>query len=149
MKLVNTKEYVSVLQELTDAGKEVSMMISGSSMSPFLIHQRDMVCFKKPDRRLKRGDIVFFQRENGQYVLHRIRKVKPEGYYIVGDAQTQMEGPVREEQIFGLVTKVKRKGTWIKPGDFWWEFFAGVWLRILPCRRMIMAVYARFRGEMR
>lgn len=132
-----------MLRELTEQGREVSMIISGSSMAPFLIHQRDRICFKKPDRELKKGDMVFFQRDSGQFVMHRILRIKPEGYYIVGDAQTEIEGPVRREQIFGLITKVKRKEKWMEPGDFWWEFFARIWLHMLPFRRPVMGLYAR------
>lgn len=143
MKCVDTREYVSVLKELTEQGKEVSLLISGNSMSPFLIHQRDYIYFKKTDRKLKKGDMVFYQRDSGQYVMHRIWKVKPEGYYIVGDAQTEIEGPVREDQIFARITKVQRKGKWIEPGDFWWEFFEHVWIRMVPVRRKIMTIYAK------
>lgn len=143
MKCVDTREYVSVLKELTEQGKEVSLLISGNSMSPFLIHQRDYIYFKKTDRKLKKGDMVFYQRDSGQYVMHRIWKVKPEGYYIVGDAQIEIEGPVREDQIFARITKVQRKGKWIEPGDFWWEFFEHVWIRMVPVRRKMMAIYAK------
>lgn len=143
MKLIDTAEYVSMLRELTEEGKEVSMLISGSSMSPFLIHQRDMIYFKKPDRKLKRGDMVFYQRDNGRFVMHRIWKVKTDGYYIVGDAQKEIEGPVREEQIFALITKVKRKEKWMGPGDFWWEFFEHIWLRLIPVRWGIMWLYGK------
>lgn len=146
MKTVNTREYVSVLESLTDEGKEVSMRITGSSMSPFLIHERDIIYFKKPERKLKKGDMVFYKRENGQYVMHRIYKVKEEEYYIIGDAQQDMEGPVKEQQIFALVTKVKRKGKWIKPGDFWWEFFEHVWIHMIPFRRKLMQLYACKKG---
>ena len=38
--------------------------------------------------------LVFFKRRNGQYIMHRIHHVKPDGYYIVGDAQCMIEGPV-------------------------------------------------------
>ncbi|MGN1168258.1 MAG: S24/S26 family peptidase [Lachnospiraceae bacterium] len=143
MKKVDTKEYLSILKELVQEGKEVSLLVSGSSMSPFLIHERDYVYFRMPDRELKKGDIVFFQRINGQYIMHRIQKVRPEGYYIVGDAQTEIEGPILQEQIFAIVTKVKRKGKWIKPGDFWWEFFEHVWLEIIPIRRKVMSMYGK------
>ena len=146
MKIVDTKEYVSVLRELTEDGKEVSMLIAGNSMSPFLIHQRNYIFFKKPDRELKKGDMVFYQRDNGQYVMHRICRVKPEGYYIVGDAQTNIEGPVREEQIFAIITKVQRKGKWIQKGDFWWEFFANIWIRVVPLRRWIMLCYGKLKS---
>ena len=145
MRTVDTREYVSMLRELTEEGREVSMLIAGSSMNPFLIHQRDSICFRKPDRELKKGDMVFFQRPDGAFVMHRIWKVKPEGYYIVGDAQTEIEGPVRREQIFAIVTKVCRKGKWLGPGDFWWEFFEHVWIRLVPWRRKLMRGYAVFR----
>lgn len=145
MKKVDTKEYVSMLRELTESGKEVSMLIAGNSMSPFLIHERDSICFKKPDRKLRRGDMVFYQRTSGQYVMHRIYKVSAEGYYIVGDAQQDIEGPVKREQIFALITRVRRKGKWIAPGDFWWEFFEHVWIRMVPVRRLIIGSYTKMK----
>lgn len=143
MKVVDTRAYVSMLRELVEDGNEVSMLIAGNSMSPFLIHQRDTICFKKPDRELRAGDMVFYQRFGGQYVMHRIWKVRKDGYYIVGDAQTEIEGPVRRQQIFAVITKVQRKGRWIEPGDFWWEFFARIWIRMIPFRPVIIKTYAR------
>ncbi len=68
-----------MLKELTEEGKEVSMMVFGSSMAPFLIHARDMIYFKRPDRELQKGDIVFFRRKSGQFVMHRIWKIRPGG----------------------------------------------------------------------
>ena len=141
MRRVDTREYVSVLRELTEQGKEVSLLISGESMSPFLRSERDYIYFKKPDRELRRGDMVFYQRENGQFIMHRIWKVKEDGFYITGDAQMEIEGPVQREQIFAYVTKVQRKGKWIGPGDFWWEFFEHVWIRIVPIRRVLRKLY--------
>ncbi|MCD7839365.1 MAG: S24/S26 family peptidase [Erysipelotrichaceae bacterium] len=148
IKKVDTIAYVSTLRELSEEGHEVCMVISGNSMSPFIVHHRDSICFKKPDRVLKKGDIVFYQRDNGQYVCHRIYKVKKDGYYIVGDNQSIIEGPIRRSQIFALITKVNRKGKWIGPGDFWWEFFSKVWIRIIPFRMIIMKLYGkRYKNE--
>ena len=142
MKVVNTREYVGMLKELTEEGKEVSMMIFGSSMAPFLIHARDMIYFKKPDRELKKGDMVFFQRRDEAYVMHRIHHINKEGkLFIIGDAQVDMEGPIDKEQVFAIITKVKRKGKWITPGDFWWEFFEHIWLHLIPFRRFLMKLY--------
>lgn len=143
MRIVDTREYVSALRELVEEGKEVSMLIAGSSMAPFLVHRRDYIYFKKPERNLRKGDMVFFERDSGQYVMHRIWKVKPDGYYIVGDAQNEIEGPVREEQIFAIITKVRRKNQWIAPGDFWWEFFEHIWIRMIPVRRIVMKLYVK------
>lgn len=143
MRELDTAAYVGTLKALVEEGHEVSLLISGSSMAPFLIHHRDTIYFKAPDRELKPGDMVFYQRSSGQYVMHRIRFVKADGYYLIGDGQQITEGPIAREQIFALVTAVKRKGKVIRPGDFWWEFFARVWLRIVPLRGIVSRLYAR------
>lgn len=70
MKTVDTQEYVSTLRALAEEGHEVSMLIAGSSMTPFLCHLRDRIFFAVPDRPLRRGDMVFYQRASGQYVCH-------------------------------------------------------------------------------
>ena len=115
MKTVDTKEYISMLRTLIEEGKQVSMIISGSSMAPFLIHARDHIYLKSPSGELRKGDMVFYQRSNGEYVMHRIYNVKNEEYYLIGDAQTVIEGPIQREQIFAIIIKVKRKGKWIVP----------------------------------
>ena len=126
-RVVDTREYVSVLRGIAEEGKVVSLRIAGSSMSPFLAHGRDYIYFTKPDRELRRGDMVFYQRPGGQYVMHRIWKKKEDGYYIVGDAQTEIEGPVRREQIFALII-----------------FFEHIWIRLVPVRRPLTALYSVF-----
>lgn len=141
MRRLDTDAYVSALRDLVNEGKECRLLISGSSMAPFLVHERDSIIFSKPQRELQRGDMVFYQRENGQFVMHRILHVKPEGLYIVGDAQTEIEGPVNPKQVFAVVTRAQRKGKWIGPGDFWWWFFRTVWLRLVPVRKIILKLY--------
>ena len=142
VRQVDTREYVSVLRDIAEEGKIVPMLIAGSSMSPFLCHNRDYIYFTRPERELRRGDMVFYQRDSGQYVMHRIYKVKPEGYYMTGDAQTQIEGPLRRDQIFARIICVKRKGKILEPGDFWWEFFEHVWIRIIPFRKLSGRIYS-------
>lgn len=146
-KFIHTAEYVKILEELTHNRKTVGVPISGNSMAPFLISQRDYVIFQKPNRPLKTGDIVFFRRDTGEYILHRISKIRKKQYYILGDAQTQLEGPVREEQIFGLVIKVRRKGKWIDQSDFWWKFFEKVWIRMIPLRPAARKLYGIVKGD--
>lgn len=140
MRKLDTYEYISMLRELVCEGHEVCVQISGSSMSPFLLHERDSAFFKAPDRELKVGDIVFFQRKNGQYILHRICRIENGSYYVVGDSQRDIEGPVSREQIFALVTQVERNGKIIKPGDFVWDFYSKFWLRIIPLRSKILHI---------
>uniref|UniRef100_UPI0035A5D1B1 S24/S26 family peptidase n=1 Tax=uncultured Thomasclavelia sp. TaxID=3025759 RepID=UPI0035A5D1B1 len=74
MSRLGTREYIDILRTVIDEGKEVNMRVLGSSMAPFVVHERDTIYFKRPERKLKKGDIAFFQRNNGQYVVHRIYK---------------------------------------------------------------------------
>lgn len=143
-KIVDISTYLPVLVDLMEQGHTVSLTITGNSMSPFLAHGRDRICFRKPAGPLKRGDMAFFRRRNGAYVMHRVCRVDPAGnYYLVGDGQQDIEGPVAPEQVLGVVTRVCRKGTWLGPEDFWWRFFAGPWLWLRPLRPLLCRAYGR------
>ena len=143
-RVVDTREYVSILRGIAEEGKVVSLRIAGISMSPFLCQERDWIYFTRPDRALRRGDMVFYQRDTGQYVMHRIYQIRGEEYYMLGDAQTCVEGPLRREQIFALIVQVKRKGKILRPGNFWWEFFGRVWIRMRPLRPLASRLYGVF-----
>lgn len=141
MKQVDTQSYISMLRELVEQGHKVSLLISGNSMLPFLIHNRDTIYFQKPERPLRVGDMVFYQRLDGDYIMHRICCITDEGLFTVGDAQQLIEGPLSPEQVFARVTMVRRKGKIVKPGSFWWEFFEHIWIRLIPLRHRIMKLY--------
>lgn len=142
-RVVDADTYMPVLRELLRQGKEVPLMITGSSMSPFLVHERDEILISPPDGNWKKGDMAFFQRKNGHYVMHRILKVASKGEcFFIGDGQMIVEGPIAPEQIFGKITAVKRKGKWIGPGNFWWEFFEHIWLNVIPLRPLLRKLYS-------
>lgn len=147
-RTVNAREYIAMLADLAEDGREVSMIVTGSSMNPFLCHGRDVVFFSRPDRPLRPGDMVFYKRADGQYVMHRIvRQYDQQRFDMIGDAQLDIERGVSRGQIFALVTRVQRKGKEIGPGNFWWVFFAHVWRRMIPVRRAVMALYAAGKRE--
>lgn len=123
------------------------LVISGNSMSPFLIHGRDTVYLSRLTRPVRRGDILLYQRRNGAYILHRVWKAEQGCYTMVGDAQTQLEPGILDEQVIAIVTAAQRKGKRQAPGSFWWEFFEKVWIRLVPLRPAVCAVYSRLTGK--
>ena len=146
-RIMDIDAYMPVLQELLAQGQSVSLTVTGESMSPFLRHGRDQIRLAAVTVPPKRGDMVFFRRRNGQYIMHRVLRRMPDGNYaIIGDGQQQVEAPIAPEQIFAMVTQVCRKGTWIGPKAFWWRFFAGPWLTLLPLRPLLRRM-ARFIPE--
>lgn len=141
-KIVDIDTYLPVLMDMTRQGHAVSLTVTGNSMSPFLIHGRDQICFQKPEAPLRPGDMAFFRRRSGAYIMHRVCRVDRLGnYYLVGDGQQAVEGPIAPEQVFGVVTRVCRKGKWIGPEAFWWRFFAGPWLWLRPMRPALRRLY--------
>ena len=117
------------------------LVISGNSMSPFLVHGRDTVYLSRLDRPAKKGDVLLYKRESGSYILHRVYKVEKDSYTMVGDAQTQLEQGIRQDQIIAIMTSALRKGKLQKKGSFWWEFFEKLWIRIIPLRPIITKIY--------
>ena len=86
----------------------------GTSMLPLIRQDRDlMLIARKGPERCRRLDAVLFRRDNGQYVLHRILKVRPADYWVAGDNCSSGEY-VREDQILGILTAVIRDGKQIR-----------------------------------
>lgn len=146
-RIVDIDAYMPVLRELLAQGQSVSLTVTGESMSPFLRHGRDQIRLAAVTAPPQRGDMVFFRRRSGQYIMHRVLRRMPDGNYaIIGDGQQQVESPITAEQIFAVVTQVCRKGVWLGPENFWWRFFAGPWLTLLPLRPLLRRM-ARFIPE--
>ncbi len=96
-------ELEGIITEKLSLGAHITIQPKGTSMLP-LIHQgRDEVILKKPDGRLKKFDIVFYKRASGQFVLHRIIKVRKNDYILCGDNQTDYEYNITDDMILAVV----------------------------------------------
>lgn len=144
--VMTPEELMPRITGLLELGETVPLIISGGSMNPFLVHGRDTVFLSPPNRTFKRGDMIFYRRDNGQYVLHRIFRLEGECYCLVGDAQTELEHGIRQNQIIAYVSAVNRKGKVLKPGSFLWFFFEKIWIRMVPIRHLVMGAYTKLFG---
>jgi len=110
----------------------------GTSMFPLFLGGRDQVCVTpiSPDK-LRRADVVLYRRDNGMLVIHRIWKIKTDGFYMVGDNQTQPEGPLRPQQIKAVMISVRRKGTEISCHNLVYVLYSHIWLSLRPVRHLI------------
>ncbi len=143
VRILSAEELMPPLLKLLEEADCVPLVISGSSMAPFLVHRRDTVYLSKIRRPLKRGDMILYRRDNGHYILHRVYRSDSGNYTLVGDAQTELERGIRPDQVLALVSSVRRKGKLLGPGSFWWEFFQRVWIRVIPLRPGILTAYSR------
>ena len=99
VRVIEPRLLTEQLPQLLQEAESVPLVISGSSMVPFLVHGRDTVYLSKVAQPLKKGDMIFYRRRGGQYVLHRICKVRDGSYDLVGDGQVAIERGIRPEQI--------------------------------------------------
>lgn len=107
-------------------GKEVNLTVTGDSMYPLLKSRVDTVVLVMP-KKLKKGDIVFYKRDNGSYILHRILKIKNELLTISGDNEMQKEFPVKQSQVIGVVKKFTRKGKEYSINSLWYKLYSFIW----------------------
>jgi hypothetical protein len=149
VKVLPPEAAVERLLAIMDTGAAAPLVISGYSMSPFLVHGRDTVYLSKLRRPVNRGDMILYRRQDGTLILHRVWGMDARGYSLLGDAQTHMESGVREDQFLAMVTAVNRKGKLLTPKSLIWLFFEKVWLRVIPLRRSVMACYDRIMSKRR
>ena len=71
-KYTQLKELMPLIRESLDEGKSVFFMPNGISMLPMLHQGIDKVTLSPLPEQLKKYDLPLYQRENGQYVIHRI-----------------------------------------------------------------------------
>ena len=87
--------YEKLLPRLQN-GNDVEIYPSGTSMFPLINPPNDSVVLRSiKDTRLKSGDIILYRRESGLLVLHRLCRIRQDGYYFTGDNQTELEGPLQ------------------------------------------------------
>lgn len=148
-RIVDTKQWLGEIDKIVKEGHEAPLVVTGGSMSPFLAGERDAVLLTKPEKPFQKGEIVFYRRRDGQYVMHRIMKCTKTEVWLAGDAQTVLEGPLPITCIFAVVNCARRKNKWIKKGDVQWDFFAGPWRWAFPVRRKILKYYVKMKGYMK
>ena len=101
-------DYDDLIREVLASGGEFRLYPHGTSMLPLLRQGRDSVALRQGGSPLQKNDILFYQRPDGSYVLHRVRAVTPEGLTLIGDNQTRPEYGVDPEWVIGRVTRIFR-----------------------------------------
>lgn len=109
-KRYSLEELVPVMEETLNENGEVSFVSAGTSMMPTIRDRKDTVTLVKPNGKLKKGDVPFYRRDNGQYILHRIVYVNGDTYVTCGDNQWVNEYNVRQDQVIGVLKSIERNG---------------------------------------
>ena len=110
----------------------------GDSMMPLIRQDRDILIIEKPDGRLHKYDVPLYRRDSGQYVLHRILKVRENDYVLCGDNRYSREYGISDRHIIGVLTAVVRNGKEISITDWRYRLYVHLWCDFFPVRALIL-----------
>lgn len=110
----------------------------GDSMNPLIRQGRDLLVISKVNGRLRKYDIPLYKRDSGQYVLHRILKVRKDDYVTCGDNRWQKEYGITDSHIIGVLTAVVRNGKEIPVTDKKYRLYVHLWCDFFYIRAFIL-----------
>ena len=111
----------------------------GDSMLPLIRQGRDLMLIeRKPAGRLKKYEVPLYRRDNGQYVLHRILRVRKDDYILCGDNRWQRETGITDRHIIGVLTAVIRDGKKLPVTDRRYRAYVHLWCDFFPIRAAVL-----------
>ena len=110
----------------------------GNSRNPLIRQGRDLMIIEKAPERLKRYDVPLYKRDSGQYVLHRVLKVRKDDYVLCGDNQWRRESGITDRHIIGVLTGVIRDGKEISVTDWRYRLYVHLWCDLFYIRGGIL-----------
>ena len=140
-------EYDGLIREVLTSGGEFRIYPHGISMRPLLRQGRDSVALRRLDRPVRKWDILFYQRRDGSYVLHRVKTVTPEGFVLWGDHQYVLEYGVTEDQIIGYAARIFRDETELDCRSLWYRVYLWLWQFKALRRPVLWLAYHFEKGE--
>ena len=135
-------------EELKRSGKIIHTNV-GVSMMPLLRQNRDVMIIERVEGRLKKYDVPLYKRRNGQYVLHRILKVRETDYVICGDNCVKLEYGITDNDIIGVLTGVIRDGKTITMDSFSYKLYYHLWCDFFYVRVFLLKTRWFFGGVYR
>lgn len=145
------KQYKYDIEALLASGKTIRMRPQGTSMYPMFVSPEDEAVISPVDAtKLRRGDVAVYRRDpdqGGILVMHRVYRRKGDEFYMVGDNQSQIEGPLRADQMRGILVEWVRCGRTYSVKHVGYRLFFGLWLWMLPLRNPIHRLLAWMRKK--
>ncbi len=141
---VSMDELAPLMRECIENGGSFRLTVTGGSMVPTFWPGRDSVVLKKTEK-IKNHDVIFYLRDNGTYVLHRIIGIKKGGFALCGDNQHVAEYPIRPDQVMATVIGFYRNGKYIDTSNLIYRFLVFIWCISIKARPLMSKIYLKIR----
>lgn len=131
-----------LLADCLAQGTDVLIPITGTSMLPLLRQGIDRVMLTAANaEELQVGDLPLYRRRNGQFVLHRVVAVTPQGYTMQGDNQTFLEPGIKPDQILAVAKGIYRGERYRPCTHRGYRLYVGFWRICRPVRPLLLRIY--------
>jgi len=135
-------ELMPLLSESISLGKSVTFTANGQSMHPYIRGGKHRVTISPITDPIQKNDVVFYQRKNGVFVLHRVIRVHSDGSLtFCGDRQFSLEEGIEPSQCIAKLTAVERNGKSHSPRSF----FSRCWCFFLPVLRFTYRIGSKIK----
>ena len=143
---IHLSDYEELIREVLASGGEFRLYPHGTSMLPLLRQGIDSVALRSLNRPPEKFDILFYQRSDGSYVLHRVKEVTPKGLTMWGDNQTMLEFGVSCDQIIGYAARIFRGETELDCQSITYRAYLRLW-QFKAIRRILLPIAYHLRKE--
>jgi len=138
------EQIAPLIREQLATGQAVRFSPRGVSMLPLLRQAKDKVELSPLPQTLKPYDILFYQRPNGTYVLHRLIRVK-KTMTCIGDHQFVYEYGVERDWCIGVVSAIYRGNKRYSVTHKGYLLYCRIWQATRPFRHLCHRVLNRIK----
>ena len=139
-------EYDALIREVLASGGEFRLYPHGTSMLPLIRQGVDSVALRSLTRPPQKFDILFYRRQDGSYILHRVKKVTDKGLILWGDNHTMLEFGVTNDMIIGYAARIFRGETELDCQSMRYKLYLWLW-QFKAVRRILLPIAYRLRKE--
>lgn len=148
VKIISINNISPILKSVLESNSCIKLNVTGNSMYPLLRNNIDAVILMKKAN-ISKYDILLYQRKNGDYILHRVVKIKNNVLSMAGDYETTIECPIYQQQVIATVASFYRNGKHISCTNMLYRLYNFIWVALLPKRRVILNKLKKMRCAVR
>lgn len=132
------EDLMPLIRERLAAGQTIRYLpFRGISMLPMLRQGKDQVELSPLPEKLKKYDLPIYQYPSGKYVMHRVVKVRQDGYVCLGDNTYSYEY-IKPDQMIAVVSAFRRGDKRICVDAPGYRLYCRVWCALYPVRKFLV-----------
>ena len=139
-------EYDALIREVLASDGEFRLYPHGTSMLPLIRQGIDSVALRTLDRPPRKFDVLFYQRTDGSYILHRVKEVTKDGLVLWGDNHTMLEYGITEKNIIGYAARIFRGETELDCQSLKYRAYLWLW-QFKAIRNLVLPFAYHLRKE--